>query len=904
MQGRREPLLFAGVAALVGALSWLQLGDAYEPRSTPAGKRVSAAAVDLPAAIRLGPLADAPPGQREESVFAPPRELLPLDPLVLPDPPLPPLSVRRPAVQPALQGERARAYRMPAGALGRLVLGDASAEAADGGASEGASEGAVDGAVDGAAAGPAARAAVPGDKAAPGPDEATLEQRHDWVARTQNRPRLYGTILNADPIALAERPGEDLRFQQVSERTGGPLGAPFMIPRGEVLQFGLARTFDNLYLQRSHQLGSGPGAAAGRRALALEMLAAADAEPRALDYALAEVRVALAGSPGDPATSRLLAAVQRARFDVEGELAVYREALAAGTADPALVAGYARLARRLSLPERAAELVVLGRTLGRQTAELPVADGLLRGDAGDWPGALAAFREAETLPFVGPLEPAQKRELLLLTGEAQLALGQLDDAGRQAGRVLLDDPHDVAALRLRGAVLDAQDDLPGAAGAFGEALAADPGSAATLTDAAIVAWRQGDGDGSRRLLSLAIQADPLQAVAPTLALGFLYEDAGQLEAARDTYAQALELEPANAEALYRLGRNQRQDGDPEAAMASLRRALAVAGPEVLVLLELSRAAMDRGRHDEALRYAREAERLEPDNGEVQWYLGLAALFAGDTLSCRRPLEQAAAAGQPGAHAALAVASYRRGDAAAALVHLDEVAKAFAGRGGDPQALYAAAQAAAIRDNLGKRQWLDRFGRSALQRGWTEHMWDGSPRVLLAAGGVAIEGRVEKTREDDRPGIGRAVDGRGFFGVAAEVSPGAGGETRTGLSLSYSQNKGVQGRLPKARLEIFVDADGVVRVSALDYFDTVLLDGQPLEGLHVSPGDAVTVGIDRLDEVAGRFAFTVAGRRVGPEVECKSLRDFKSAFDLLVWAEAAPGRPTAATIGLVRIVQAP
>jgi Flp pilus assembly protein TadD len=251
-----------------------------------------------------------------------------------------------------------------------------------------------------------------------------------------------------------------------------------------------------------------------------------------------------------------------------------------------------------------------------------------------------------------------------------------------------------------------------------------------MTDAGIVAWLLRDGDTARRHFEQARDADPFRAVSPTLALGFLYEDAGRLETARDTYAEALALQPGHPEALYRLGRNQRLDGDPEGAVSTLREALRLSGPEVLLLLELGRASMDRGRHEHALRYFREAERLEPDNAEVQWYLGLASVLAGDTLSARAPLEAAVKGGLGGAHAALGVASYRRGDTQSALDHFDEVAKAYAGRAGDAQAVYAATQVARVRDNLSKRQWLDRFGRSSLQRGWEEHMWDGSAHVAL------------------------------------------------------------------------------------------------------------------------------------------------------------------------------
>jgi len=76
------------------------------------------------------------------------------------------------------------------------------------------------------------------------------------------------------------------------------------------------------------------------------------------------------------------------------------------------------------------------------------------------------------------------------------------------------------------------------------------------------------------------------------------------------------------------------------------------------------------------------------------------------------------------------------------------------------------------------------------------------------------------------------------------------------------------------------------------------------GVVVARGEPVVLGIERLDDVSGRFAFTLDGWPVGEPVELKSLRSFKNPFEMLVWAEAAPGRNVGALIPLVRIVQAP
>ncbi|MHC4846206.1 MAG: hypothetical protein ACYTCU_08595, partial [Planctomycetota bacterium] len=222
MDGRREQLLFLGTLVLVALLSWLKLSDGYSGSRPPSARSLVADPIALPAALRLGSLEDAPPGQREESIFAPPRELLPLDPLQLPEPPLPLLSVRRPAVHPGFAGAYAKAYRIAADRLGSL---DLEQGAIDLGAAL------LEGSDDDEDAGPLGAGFGGAD---PDEDEDAvelLEARYDWVVRDDGGPRLYGSILNPNPVGLSGRPGEDLRFQQVSSATGGPLGVPFIVSR-------------------------------------------------------------------------------------------------------------------------------------------------------------------------------------------------------------------------------------------------------------------------------------------------------------------------------------------------------------------------------------------------------------------------------------------------------------------------------------------------------------------------------------------------------------------------------------------------------------------------------------------------------------------------------------------------
>ncbi|MED5330919.1 MAG: tetratricopeptide repeat protein [Planctomycetota bacterium] len=890
MGDRREFLLFGVLLLLAGALAGFDLTDRYVSRRVPSPRRLDVADLDPVARVQLDVAKPLDEIQRELSIFSPPRELTSLDPLSLPAPPLPQLSVRRPSVLPGFRGSQTQAYRMNADEVGHLEFG----EMVDDGL------------------GMADPFIISMDEEMMGNETVTeieeevvpLETRFDWVTQVGAARRTYGMLLNEDPHGLRDRPDEDIRLQQVSERSGRPLGAPYVISRSEVLDFGFAMTFENDYVFRSRSLGTGPGSASSRRSLALDMLAAWPAEPAGLDFALTEAQLAWDVDPGSASGARLLASLNRKARDLEGELSVYREAVEQGTADASLLAAYGDLCLRLGLTERAEELVVAAALNSRTSAEVAIEEGLLLESLGDDVAAETRLLAAESMTFAGPLEEDQERSHRLALGRVQVGLGHLSAADRQANRLLLDHPDDVEALILKAAVAAAMDDLVVADETLASVLASDPGNAQALMNAGVVAWRRGDGLSAKTLLEQSIDAAPFYAVAPTLALGFLYEDAGEPETARDLYAQALLLEPENSETLYRMGRNQRLDGDPEEATLILREALRLDGPETLLLCELGVCAIDRGEDEEAMRYFREALRIEPNNGEAGWLLGLAMLAKGDTRSAETALEQATTDGFPGAHASLGTALYMQNRVEEALSHFDEVIKAYAGDLGHPQAAYSIEQAEAIRLNRSKRQWLDRFRRSSLQRGWSEHQWDGSPRVLFSPGDVHVSGRMEKPREDERPGISRVVEGKTFEGASIELKIDPNTETRCGLALTYRQVKGAQGRLPKARLDIWVDEMGVVRTSVLDNFDTDVRESLEIGTVDVSGDQPIVLGIERVDAVAGLFRFTIGGRSVSGDVALRSLRNFVNPFDLEIYVTAAPGRIGGASISLCRIIQIP
>ncbi|MFT7464822.1 MAG: tetratricopeptide (TPR) repeat protein [Pseudohongiellaceae bacterium] len=916
MREHRQQLVFIVVLLVVGFLTWLKIDDGYTPLRVPRAAAFEERALVVPPAVVLESLADDVAGQlgelgRGRSAFAPPRDLLPMSPLVLPALPVPAVPVMRPTVATAMTGEAGRIYRLPSESLGALMLSDSNFEEAQGLGGVGQIGDVDDEARSSASAATTSAGArlSPGDQNEDDQSQVDHGLRYDWVQRIGSQTRLYGRLLNDDVYGLLERPTEVLIFQQITTRTGRPLGVPFEFDRAlDVEIFGLARTFSNLYHLESRRLGQGAGSVAARSDLALAMLAAADREEEALSFATSEARLAYAASPLDPKTMRLLATVLHRAHDVEGELQVYRDGQRDNTLDGVLLAEYAGLLLELGLSQRADVVLGQAEASSSTAAEIDYQRGRQALLQGDHALALASFEKAAAGSFSAPFREGQRHEASLAYGRALVSMGRLDQAEREAERLLsqadAESQTDVDALGLRGAVFAARGQWSQAAESFSLGLLEASENHSLMADSAIVAWRLGEGDRALELLDRAVVAGPASAFVPLLAMGFIHEDGGDHSAAREFYHRALRLQPDDPRGLLRLGRLERLDGDPEASRTSLRLALRLGGPSVLLLSELGLSAMLLGKGVEAGDDFSEALRLEPDNGLARWLLGLAQLRQGDVLSAVDTLREATAAGQAGAHGALAVAYYQLGNAEAALDEFDEVSRAFAGDEDHPVARYAQEQAAAIRDNLSKRQWVDHFGRSSLQRGWIERQWDGSPSLSHALGeALVIAGRMEKPRDDERPGVTRVVEGRSFLSAEIEASDQSGGNSRFGLSLTLKQVKGVLGQLPKARLEIWVDESGQVRLAALDNFETIVLPGDAVPELLVPPGTSVHLGIERIDGTTGTYGFLVDGRRVGSPVTLKALRDVRrNTLHLDLFGEAAPGRVCQVDVTRARIVR--
>jgi tetratricopeptide (TPR) repeat protein len=115
-----------------------------------------------------------------------------------------------------------------------------------------------------------------------------------------------------------------------------------------------------------------------------------------------------------------------------------------------------------------------------------------------------------------------------------------------------------------------------------------------------------------------------------LALAVLYRNEGALGRAMDEAKEVLKRKPRSVEALYELGAAQALAQQHKDAEETLRRALAIAPDNTLVLVGLARLLYQGGRLDEAESLVRRAQKLEPSNTD-------ALVLLAQVLSRKEPL---------------------------------------------------------------------------------------------------------------------------------------------------------------------------------------------------------------------------------------------------------------------------
>lgn len=135
--------------------------------------------------------------------------------------------------------------------------------------------------------------------------------------------------------------------------------------------------------------------------------------------------------------------------------------------------------------------------------------------------------------------------------------------------------------------------------------------------------------------------------------------------------------PNHTEAAVRLGVLLVGSGRTAAGAAALQRALHCChlseAQAAALLRELGELARGAGDLAQAVMHFRDAAALQPDDGALHNWLGIALLESGDMAAALAALDRALALGCAQAHTNLGICHYRRGDLATALPHFEAAA---------------------------------------------------------------------------------------------------------------------------------------------------------------------------------------------------------------------------------------
>jgi Tfp pilus assembly protein PilF len=151
----------------------------------------------------------------------------------------------------------------------------------------------------------------------------------------------------------------------------------------------------------------------------------------------------------------------------------------------------------------------------------------------------------------------------------------------------------------------------------------DPKDSDTYCNLGVLYYEKGDMDQGRFYLQKALEIDSKNAFAH-VNLGVILYNRNQWEEAVREFERALESSPSSIEPYLNLALAYEQKGLWDKAESNLKRALDYAPDSYAVLSSLARISFEQGKILESKYYFREANRINPKDGETRKYLRLIA----------------------------------------------------------------------------------------------------------------------------------------------------------------------------------------------------------------------------------------------------------------------------------------
>ncbi|MFH1998871.1 MAG: tetratricopeptide repeat protein [Planctomycetota bacterium] len=903
----KEQVLLILTLVILGTLTYSQLGDRYTHVRTPQAK----GDLELDPAVPCAPVQfiendDLFYSREGRNFFAPPRDWLPLDQLILDLPPsltlhvVSPLPVPGPGTPffqefhylPGTNGPTA-AKQDDAADQEESVSADTYEETGDDVAGSEANGSRTAGKRNGMEAGVAS--AVDDEEADP---EALFLTQYDWLRLNGHTSRIFGHILNEDKYSLLQN-GNLIRFEQVATRTGKALGT-HEYTRDRIDDFGFADTIINRIELALLDVRFHAGNLKSIHDKIRWCVTLRDQDERALDYAVRLGRKAIELDPLSKESYGLLADVYRIRFDYESELEVLLSAIRQRLNAPDVYVRYGKVLRRYGMDDAAMEAFRKAEQIVPAYAEALIARAGMCYDHQDYDQALGLFEEAWRSPS---WKPELKMDALLGEGSCLLALNKNSEALAKAQRAVNLDEKDGAAWNLKGACSLVKGDLEGAEAAFSKAMECSPDKSAYLINHGICRFRQGKLIEAADAFQEAADLEPFDSCRAYAALGFTQECMGNEGPASSAYEQAVRVDPGNFYALYLLGRDQRRHGDAEAAIHTLKQALQSNSRMLEILCELGQACLLAGRDEDAGFYFDEyLKRSGIRDFRVLYLYGLTLLKQTRIQEALALFTETIAIdeNQPEPFNGDAYTLHALSRIDECLASLGKVMRLFEADSQDPRYEYAKRWMTRIEEHRRKSQWLDSFQRKEIKNDWTLDQRAG-PLISLINNQVVIKGLQRQEQPDQKTTLVRELSGKVFRIFEADVTAREGTQGRSGIFLGLYISRGMQGTLTKAEVSVAVEPNGALVYDVVDKNKSTI-SWERIGQARAEINTPVRLRIELVDYDEGLIRIFADGEPLlEQDLDIKSLKRCARNVTAGIFATAPGSRVVDMTADNVRIV---
>lgn len=898
----KEQILFILTLVILGFLTYSQLTDRYRHERAPKAKGDLELRAPVPnATLQFSEKGDPFYSGEGRNIFAPPRDWLPLERLILDLPPSLELEVVSPIPTPGPGTAHLQEF---------YCLPETFARASEDALEEGETDDEEDAATRNDTSGNGTIDAANGRSPYGGKETAGLESeddenaedrlltRYDWLRLTGRTSRIFGHILNDNKYALVQS-GDPIRFDQVATRTGNSLGT-HEYTRDQIEDFGFADTVINRIELALLDVRFHAGNLQAIHDKTRWCVSMRDQDERALEYAAKLGRKAIELDPLSKESYSLLADIYRIGFDYESELEVLLSAIRQRLNAPGVYVRYGNIQRRYGMDDAALESYQTAEQITPEFAEALMARAELRYDRGELEQALDLFERVWRSPS---WKPEFKMDALLGEARCLLALNRLTEAASKAQRAVNLDNENGAAWNMRGACALVKGDMPAAQEAFSKAVELMPEKGSFMTNLGIAFFRQGRLEEAVSAFEEATVLDPLESSSTYAALGFAHECLGNDGEASAAYEKSVAVDPDNFYALYLRGRDLRKHGDAEAAIETLQKALQQNSRMLEILCELGQACLLAGQDEDAGFYFEEyLQRSGARDYRVLYLYGLTLLKQARILDALALFSEAINNYEeaPDPYNGHAYALYAQGRIDDCLASFAKLLRLYDADSQDERYEYAKRWMTRIEEHRRKSQWIDGFQRKEIKNDWTLDQRSG-PLLSLINNQVVIKGTQRQEQPDQRTALVRELSGKIFRIFEADITSREGNQGRSGIFVGLYISRGMQGKLTKAEVSLAVEPNGALVYDVVDKNKNVIA-WERIPRAKVDPNTPVRLRIEVVDYDEGRIRLYADDvPLLEADLTIKSLKRCARNLTLGAFCAAAGSRTVDMTADNVRMV---